>query len=77
MTGVIEAIHDKFGFIRGRDGVSRFFIPSALDHAEFGDLAVGMQVEFVHIDHARGSRAIEVTVQLDAKPARSTVDYEE
>lgn len=65
MKGTIESLRGTYGFIRGEDGVSRFFLPSGLQPTPgvtFEDLRVGMQAEFVHIDHPRGPRAIEVSV---------------
>lgn len=64
MTGVIETLRHTYGFVRGRDGVSRFFLPSAMQSADglFDDLTIGDQVEFIHIDHPRGARALEIRV---------------
>lgn len=65
-NGVITSLRETFGFIRGTDGVSRFFLPSGLQKTQgvtFESLRVGMQVEFVHIDHPRGPRAIEVLIR--------------
>jgi cold shock CspA family protein len=64
--GVIESLRDTYGFIRGEDGVSRFFLPSALQQTigiTFEELQTGMRVEFIHIDHPRGPRAIEILVR--------------
>jgi|PlaIllAssembly_1097288.scaffolds.fasta_scaffold859102_2 cold shock CspA family protein len=82
IEGVIEALHDTYGFIRGRDSVSRFFLPSALQVTQgvaFEDLRIGSRVEFVHIDHPRGPRAIEVIVLdgLDTASAASPAPEEQ
>lgn len=63
MTGTIESLYNTYGFIRGTDRVSRFFLPSALQATTtvaYEDLSIGDRVEFVHIDHPRGPRAIEI-----------------
>ena len=67
MIGTVETLHERYGFIRGEDGVSRFFMPSGLSQdgnggTAFSDMSVGDRVEFVHIDHPRGPRAVEVVV---------------
>lgn len=65
MTGTVEKMFDTYGFIRGTDGVSRFFLPTALQmtqEAQFDDIVAGTVVQFAHIDHPRGPRAIEVLV---------------
>lgn len=64
MTGVIETLRHTYGFVRGRDGVSRFFLPSAMEipGSMFEDLTIGDQVEFIHIDHPRGARALGIRV---------------
>lgn len=53
-----------FGFIRGDDGASRFFIASGLQMStlKFDEIRVGMNVEFTPIEHPKGLRAIEVRV---------------
>jgi cold shock CspA family protein len=63
MEGVVETLRGTFGFIRGQDGVSRFFIPRDVDSMAFDDMEVGMNVEFIHIDHPRGPRAISIVVK--------------
>ena len=71
MLGTVESVHSTFGFIRGEDSVSRFFLPSAIQHTspvQFDGVAVGHRVEFVHIDHPRGPRAIEVRVLNQSQP---------
>ncbi len=61
-----------YGFIRGEDGIDRFTVPSALlgmDEAprdeqirEFEKIEAGTTVEFTHVAHVKGPRAINVTV---------------
>ncbi len=53
-----------FGFIRGEDGESHFFIPTGLQQTtlRFDEIEVGMPVEFTVIEHPKGSRAIEVRI---------------
>jgi cold shock CspA family protein len=61
-----------YGFIRGEDGVDRFTVPSALlgmeeaprdaQIATFDAIEVGTSVEFVHVGHVKGPRAIHVAV---------------
>ncbi|MGE5156403.1 MAG: cold-shock protein [Betaproteobacteria bacterium] len=61
-----------YGFIRGEDGIDRFTVPSALlgmDEAPreaqisaFDAIEVGTTVEFVHVGHVKGPRAINVMV---------------
>lgn len=63
--GTISTLKPTFGFIQGEDGISRFFLPSGLQVSpgvSFGDLRVGMRVEFLHIDHPRGPRAFEILI---------------
>lgn len=63
MTGVVETLMLTYGFIRSTDGVSHFFMPSAMmrgDSHSFSNLSEGDEVEFTHLDHPRGARAIEV-----------------
>ena len=65
MVGTVEVLNDTYGFIRGEDSVSRFFLPSAMQATPgvtFEQLQVGDQVSFAHIDHPRGPRAIEIRV---------------
>lgn len=65
LTGVIIKVNATYGFIAGDDTVERFFIPSGLEQTQravWDDLRVGMKVEFTHINHSRGPRAIEVRV---------------
>lgn len=64
MRGTIERLLPTFGFIRGDDRIGRFFIPSGLQAGgvQFSALRVGMQVGFIHIDHPRGPRAIDILV---------------
>lgn len=65
MLGVIHHMKETYGFIKGEDGKSRFFIPTGLQLStlKFENLKVGMAVEFTHIDHPKGARAIEVRVR--------------
>lgn len=65
--GTIETLRGTFGFIRGRDGVSRFFLPRDVASMSFDNLEVGMKVEFAHIDHPKGPRAISVKVLDEAE----------
>lgn len=60
----MEGERPTFGFIRGEDGISRFFIPTGLQQTtiRFDEVKVGMRVEFTEIDHPKGPRAIEVRV---------------
>lgn len=53
-----------FGFIRGEDRVSYFFIPNGMESTtvKFDSLKPGMRVGFTPIDHPKGPRAIEVRV---------------
>ena len=63
--GTIERLMPNFGFIRGEDGVSFFFLPSAispLSAVEWPAVAQGMNAEFIPIEHPRGPRAIGVTI---------------
>lgn len=74
MTGEVEHLAAKkdspnpdkptFGFIRGEDKVSYFFIPQGMQQTttRFDALKVGMKVEFTTLDHPKGPRAIEVRV---------------
>jgi len=59
-----EGDRPTFGFIRGDDNISRFFIPTGLQATtiKFDDMKVGMRVEFSEIEHPKGPRAIEVRV---------------
>ncbi len=65
MKGTIETLKSNFGFIRGEDGTSYFFIPSGLQLSTMGwdDLKQGMRVNFTDIVHPKGPRAIEVQVE--------------
>jgi hypothetical protein len=63
VRGTIETLRGTFGFIRGQDGVSRFFIPRDVESMAFDDMRVGMKVRFIHIDHPRGPRAILIEVE--------------
>ena len=65
MNGVVESLHGTYGFIRGEDRVSYFFIPTGMQQTQtitFADVQVGMRARFTHIDHPRGPRAIEVLI---------------
>lgn len=64
MVGKIETLKEKYGFVRGEDGESRFFIPSLMeDPAAFDALAVGAVVEFTHEESPRGPRASGVRLK--------------
>ena len=65
MLGVIETLRDTYGFIRGQDRVSYFFLPSCLQRTQphtFDDLREGWAVRFEGIAHPKGPRAIEVLI---------------
>ena len=73
MLGTIEHLAAKkdadpnkptFGFIRGDDKTSYFFIPQGMQRTtvRFDALKPGMRVEFTTIEHPKGPRAIEVRV---------------
>lgn len=69
MFGTVETLRDRYGFIRGDDGVSRFFLPSALSPlgVTFDGLTIGTRVKFVHIEHPRGPRAIEINIVAEGQ----------
>lgn len=73
MKGIIETMKPNYGFIRGSDGIPRFFIPSGMRltilNKLWDDLKEGMVVEFSHTDHPRGPRAINVMVVDDGQAA--------
>jgi cold shock protein len=66
MDGVIVRLNgDKgFGFIKGDDGLDRFFHKSGLERStlRFDELEQNMRVAFTHVDGDKGPRAIEVRV---------------
>lgn len=61
-----------YGFIRGEDGIDRFSVPSSLlgmdesprneQISAFEAIEVGTTVEFIHVGHVKGPRAINVAV---------------
>lgn len=59
MTGTIaRLVSDKgFGFIKGDDGVDRFFHRSAAKSPGFEDLREHQRVTFDHVDAPKGARA--------------------
>lgn len=60
MLGTIKDVRldKRFGFLRGEDGVERFFHYSAVDgKTNFDALKRGDAVEFEHEDGERGPRA--------------------
>lgn len=68
MAGTVESLHGSYGFIRGDDRISRFFIPTGLQTSQrvtFTDIAVGMRATFIHIDHPKGPRAIEIRIESE------------
>ena len=83
MNGTICTLQSRFGFIRGDDGVQRFFLPSALHPSgpQFAQLRVGQAVTFTHTNHARGPRATEIRVwatdRTSVAPAIALADEEE
>lgn len=64
-----------YGFIRGEDGIDRFFVPSSLVGMEeaarteqfgaFDKLEVGNPVEFAHIGNVKGPRAMNIAIIRD------------
>lgn len=66
MNGTIVRLNAEkgFGFIKGEDGVDRFFHKSGLERStkRFDELAQNMRVVFTHVDGEKGPRAIEVRV---------------
>ena len=65
MTGVVRTLmQDKgYGFIRGTDGVDRFFLwSSMMPPVKFADLQPGLTVEFEHEEGPKGARASAVRV---------------
>ncbi len=75
MYGTVDSLKTTFGFIRGDDGVSRFFIPSYMeDPLAFDELRVGQRVRFEHADHAKGPRAAAVAVVVESAGAASDAD---
>jgi cold shock CspA family protein len=69
--GVVRVLKPRFGFIRGDDGLDRFFLPSALQltsGVRFEQMReLETRVEFTHVDGPKGARAIEV-LALDGAP---------
>lgn len=66
MNGTIVRLNDEkgFGFIKGEDGVDRFFHRTCLEATtlRFDQLRQNMRVVFTDIDGEKGPRAIEVRV---------------
>lgn len=69
MVGTIKSVCKKdgsdrptFGFIRGADGIERFFLPGGMTQPapEFSSLRPGDPVEFEHEENDKGPRAIKV-----------------
>lgn len=72
IRGRIKTLNPNFGHLIGEDKVERFFIPSGMRQlSDFDELRVGDLLEFVHIDHARGARAIDIVL------IRYDIDVEE
>lgn len=64
MTGTIKRIkaENKYGFIRGEDGLEYFFHESGLKNATFDDLQEGQEVTFEDVDGSKGLRAEDIYV---------------
>lgn len=64
MKGVIVRLNQGFGFIRGDDGVERFFHVSGLEQTtlDFDALRTGMKVRFEHLDAPKGPRAYQIAM---------------
>jgi CspA family cold shock protein len=77
MRGMVaRLVADRsFGFIAGDDGQEYFFHQSALQGADFGDLAPGIALEFDVDQDPKGDRpgedprAVNVRLADDAVPA--------
>ena len=82
MNGVVKSrlygALGPYGFIKGEDGIDRFFLPSMLAgmtevgreerNAEFEKtMEIGTRVTFTHEMHTRGARAVEVAVAPTAQ----------
>lgn len=70
MKGTINTRKDSFGFIKGDDGKSYFFIPSCLKREgglippSFDDFLEGRNVRFAPVSTDKGLRATEVELEL-------------
>lgn len=79
LKGTIKSVCTKpdgtrptFGFIKGDDGIDRFFIPGGMVQPtpDFATLVAGLPVEFEHEDgphdpktgRSKGPRAVEVRI---------------
>jgi CspA family cold shock protein len=61
---IARVVMDKgFGFIKGSDGVERFFHRSSVLNVTFEELREGQEVEFEHEHGDKGPRANQVTVR--------------
>jgi CspA family cold shock protein len=61
---IVRVVADKgFGFIRGQDGVERFFHRSAVESSvNFNSLATGQRVSFEDEPSPKGPRARRVSL---------------
>jgi uncharacterized LabA/DUF88 family protein/cold shock CspA family protein len=63
LFGVITTLKTGYGFVRGNDGVDRFFFYGSLvAGTNFKDLVEGQQVSFVHGTTDRGPSALDVSL---------------
>lgn len=62
MEGTIKRLKEGFGFIRGTDGVERFFHRSVLENESFPNLVEGQAVTFEPDRGEKGPRAVNVRV---------------
>lgn len=53
---------EGYGFLRGEDGVERFFHKSGLVNAQWHEVRVGANVEFDDEESERGARAANVVL---------------
>lgn len=63
MEGTIKKLMEGFGFVRGDDGIERFFHRSAVKNESFPNLVEGQAVEFEHEKGPKGPRAVNVFVR--------------
>jgi cold shock protein len=65
---VIRLMGEKgFGFIRGEDGVERFFHRLAVKNVRFDDVQTGDKVVFEPSQGPKGLRAEDVYVKLNSE----------
>lgn len=67
--GIIKSLKEGWGFIRGDDGIDRFFHQAWLTRPDdvaaddvFATLVEQQRVTFVHEDAAKGPRAVDISV---------------